>query len=155
MRGAARKGGPYRDSDGGRLEVILSSVHTHWVFGSPVLRSATTAASTSRAAIWVRVLPASTPLASTATGTLELELLSRPVDQDLSGGCGLSIPVGSFDELAVDEDRSSTDQGDKMRPSLRLSFRDIYSVIFSVLLGVVTSRDTSHPSKTPTPGSPG
>ena len=45
----------------------------------------------------------------------DIELLSRPVDQDLLGGFGLGILAGSFDELAVDEGGSGADQGDEMR----------------------------------------
>ncbi len=43
------------------------------------------------------------------------ELLSRPVDQDLLGGCGWGVLAGSFDELAVDEGRAGADQGDEVR----------------------------------------
>ncbi len=43
------------------------------------------------------------------------ELLSRPVDQDLLGGCGWGVLVRSFDELAVDEGRAGADQGHEVR----------------------------------------
>jgi len=43
------------------------------------------------------------------------ELSSIPVDQDLLGGCGWGVLAGSFDEFAVDEGGSGTDQGDEMR----------------------------------------
>ena len=45
----------------------------------------------------------------------EPELLSRPVDQDLLGGCGWGVLAGSFDEFAVDEGGSGADQGDEVR----------------------------------------
>jgi hypothetical protein len=43
-----------------------------------------------------------------------LELLSRPVDQDLLGSVFLSLLAGSLDEFAVDEGRSGADQGDEV-----------------------------------------
>jgi hypothetical protein len=43
------------------------------------------------------------------------ELLSRPVDQDLLGGCGRRVLVRSFDEFSVDKGRVGADQGDEVR----------------------------------------
>jgi hypothetical protein len=42
------------------------------------------------------------------------EQQSRPVDEDLLGGFGLWVFVGSFDEPAVGEDRAGEDQGDQV-----------------------------------------
>ena len=44
-----------------------------------------------------------------------VELLSRPVDQDLLGCVFLSLLAGSLDEFAVGEGRSGADQGDEVR----------------------------------------
>ncbi len=41
------------------------------------------------------------------------EQSSRPVDEDLLGGCWLVVVVGSFDEFAVDELRAGADEGDE------------------------------------------
>jgi uncharacterized protein (TIGR02611 family) len=49
-----------------------------------------------------------------ATASAVLELLSRPVDQDLLGCVFLPLLAGSLDEFAVDEGRSSADQGDEV-----------------------------------------
>src|SRR3954468_19478172 len=43
------------------------------------------------------------------------EQSSRPVDEDLLGGLGVSCLVGSFDELAVDEGGAGADEGDQVR----------------------------------------
>ena len=43
------------------------------------------------------------------------EQSSRPVDEDLLGGFGLGVFVGSFDELAVDERRAGADERDQVR----------------------------------------
>ena len=45
----------------------------------------------------------------------EGEQSSRPVDEDLLGGFGLGVVVGSFDELAVDERGAGADERDQVR----------------------------------------
>ena len=47
--------------------------------------------------------------------TSALEQLSRPVDEDLLGGLGLGVVVGSFDELAGLECGAGTDERDQVR----------------------------------------
>src|SRR5947207_2659936 len=42
------------------------------------------------------------------------EKLSRPVDEDLLGGCGRGVVVGSFDQLAGVEAGASADEGDEV-----------------------------------------
>ena len=43
------------------------------------------------------------------------EQSSRPVDEELLGGFRLMVVVGSFHELAVDECRTGTHEGDQVR----------------------------------------
>ncbi len=52
--------------------------------------------------------------AEQSLGQLRVELLSRPVDQDLLGGVFPAFLGGPLGEFSVDEGRSGADQGDEV-----------------------------------------